>query len=203
MHLEKRLDPLAHTTHWIRVIAGAILGLALVGSCHANLVLNGGFETGNLTNWTSSLGSAAVLNQSVTSVISHSGTYSAALGNQGGLGVLSQTVSGLSVGASYELSFWLRSDGLTPNRFAVSFGGDTLDNDSNLGAFAFTEFTYNFVATATSGLLQFGSRNDPGFLELDDVAVNALAATVPEPATLALVGVAFAFVGASRRRQVT
>jgi Carbohydrate binding domain/PEP-CTERM motif len=189
---------LTRNSMWIAVALAA-----LGADAKASFIVNGDFETGNLTGWTSSQGTANVLNQSVTSVISHTGTYSAALGNQGGVGVLSQMVTGLLVGTSYDLTFWLRSDGDTPNRAAVQIGGDLLDNRANIPAFPFREFDFTFTATSTSELLQFGTRDDPGFLELDDVSITPHAAPVPEPSSLCLLligGGASLGVGFWRRR---
>jgi Carbohydrate binding domain/PEP-CTERM motif len=189
---------LARNSMWI-----AVAMAALGAEAKANFIINGGFESGNFTGWTSSQGTATVLNQSVTSVVSHSGTYSAALGNQGGLGVLSQMVMGLSVATSYDLTFWFRSDGETPNRVAVQIGGDVLANQGNIPAFQFREFDFTFTASSTSELLRFGTRNDNGILELDDVSITPHAAPVPEPSSLCLLligGGASLGLGLCRRR---
>ena len=80
----------------------------------ASLVQNGGFETGNFTNWTlTPTGSKSVVTN--TSLCVHSGLYGAALSSKGMLSTLSQTLQTVP-GQLYWLSLWLDTpQGFTPN----------------------------------------------------------------------------------------
>jgi uncharacterized repeat protein (TIGR03803 family) len=132
-----------------------------------NLVQNGGFETGDFTGW-----GGSKLGASVTSnaLYVHSGFYGAQFGPSGELGYLSQTLA-TTAGSSYSVSLWLDNEGGTPNEFQVSWNGTLLYDGIDLPAFGWTNLT--FVATATSSsILQFGFRQDPNYLGLDDVSVT-------------------------------
>jgi hypothetical protein len=146
-----------------------------------NLVTNCGFETGNFAAWTQSGNLGFTF---VSSGYAHSGTYGAQLGPVGSDGFISQQILPTIPGATYDLSYWLQSDGFTPNHFDVSWDGITIRNDSNLGAFPYTQTTnLGLVATTASTTLRFSFRDDPGFLGLDDISVVQ---HVPEPTTFAL-----------------
>ena len=72
------------------------------------------------------------------------------------------------------LSFWLDSpDGKTPNEFLVSWNGNTLLDRTNLPATGWTNIQFVVTATGTSTVLQFGFRDDPSYLGLDDISVVA------------------------------
>jgi len=168
-----------------------VLGLtaALIGSstsmAHAvNLVTNGGFETGDFTGYTLSgnvdVGNTVYVTGDPSLV--HSGTYAAGLGPIGSLGFLSQTLATIPA-QTYELSYFLQSDGLTPNEFQTIVGGTTLFDQTNIPAQPYTQYTFDFVASSASTDLTFGSQNDPSYFYLDDVSVTS-ASSVPEPSSM-------------------
>lgn len=158
-----------------KIIFAIAVGFALtITAVNAEIVLNGGFETGDFTNWTvvDTSGNTFVDNGSnYTGIVPHSGAYYAALGPVGSLGSLSQTLT-TDIGQSYLLSLWLNSpDGDTPNEFLVNWNGSTIFDQTNMPATGWRNLQFVVTATGTNTLLQFQSRNDPSFFGLDDVSV--------------------------------
>jgi hypothetical protein len=108
---------------------------------------------------------------------------------------ISQTISGLTVGQSYEVGFyWAASQqegftGATQQYWAVSLGSQTEDTSTYfLPSQGFSGWMYQtdtFTATSTSEALSFlavGNLPVPPFLLLDGVSMTA----TPEPGTLPL-----------------
>ncbi len=141
---------------------------------YSGLILNGGFETGDFTGWAVAGAVSNVLDTFVDSgsgsgIKPYSGGYLAALGPVGSLSYLSQALS-TSPGTSYFLSLWLDSpDGQTPNEFLVSWAGSTLWDETNIPAIGWTNLQFLVTASGTNSVLQFGFRDDPGYLGLDAI----------------------------------
>ena len=155
----------------------------------ASLLKNGGFETGNFTNW-SLAGNLSANFVSTLQVAPHSGQYAAVFGQVGSPAYLSQTV--LTVpGQAYLLSFWLANPtGGTPSQFLLNWitspsTTNTLISQTNLNAFGWTNEEFVVVATGTNSVLQFGFRDDPKYLGFDDVSLIPVPTPVLEPAAAA------------------
>jgi hypothetical protein len=136
-------------------------------------VQNGGFETGDFTDWTQSGSVDGYENVIADPAFTHTGQYGARISPYN-LYYLTQTLA-TTPGQSYLLSFWLNnSDGDGPNQFLAGWGATTLINETNVGAFVWTNLQYLVTATGTSTTLQFGFQNLPYYFGFDDVSVTAV-----------------------------
>jgi alpha-tubulin suppressor-like RCC1 family protein len=140
----------------------------------ANLVANGGFETGDFSGWNLSGNATPDTLVSTKSGYVHSGNYGAQCGPVGSLVYLSQSLPTIP-GITYLLSFWLNSpDGVTPNEFVLSCNGATLLDKTNLAAIGWTNLQFAVTAITTSTMLQFGFRDDNTYLGLDNVSLTRI-----------------------------
>jgi len=159
----------------------ALLFIA-AGSLNANLVVNGGFETGNFSGWTL-VDPSMLSNVGNDPAFAHSGTYHANLGTMivppgpPTQGSLSQNLATTPT-TLYTLSFWLANDitvfpgGSTFDSFSVFWNGASIFSAANLPAFPYTQFTFaNLAATGPSTTLEFRFQQDSDFFRLDDVSV--------------------------------
>jgi hypothetical protein len=152
----------------------------------ANLVDNGGFERGDFTSW---ILSGNPIPGVVDTSSPHSGTYAADLFASGSPGYMEQMLA-TTPGTTYQLTYFLESDGETPNLFSAQIDGRNVFNATNLPNHPYTEYSFSFSAAGTSTDLKFGFEDDPGALHLDDVAVAA----IPEPDSLSLLALPLALV---------
>jgi len=181
-----------------RALAGCMVAAAMLASTavHADLVTNGGFETGDFTGWTQ-FGDQTFTAVDVLSP--HSGTYAAYFGpaNTGGISQLLATTAG----TYYDVSFWLMNEADVlgnsgPNSFEFSWDGVVQTTLTNAPAFGYTQYSYVLQATGSSTQLKLNYQQIPAVWDLDDVS-----AAVPEPGSLALAGLAVALVAMQGRRR--
>ncbi|HSM77996.1 MAG TPA: PEPxxWA-CTERM sorting domain-containing protein [Bryobacteraceae bacterium] len=116
-------------------------------------------------------------------------------------GTLSQTVSD-TAGDDLVLSYFLKSDGGTPNFFSADWNGSQIAGSAVSNAPSSGYIQYSFHVTATgSDTLTFHDQNQPGYLYLDDVSLVSGGGVggVPEPATWAMMLLGFFGAGATLR----
>jgi MYXO-CTERM domain-containing protein len=181
----------------VSLIFAAAALLAVSGKqAHAvNIVLNGGFETGDFTNWSVNLSSVFPWEVDTSGQgfgnVPFDGTYFASTGCVGlhcitgtppQQASLSQDLS-TTVGDAYTLDFWFGTAYGNPMEVQALFGGAVVEDLPNIGVTPYTEYTVSgLVATSTTTQLEFLGRQDLGFNELDDVSVTDNGPTAPEPA---------------------
>ena len=163
-------------------------------------------QNGQLTLYNgSAVPGGAILGQSPTggNFVGADGAYD--------VGAITQTLTGLTKGASYAVSFsWAGVQqsgytGVTTEQWIVGFGGQTQSTavvtDASHGFTGWMNQTFTFKADGTSDVLSFLAAGtppgEPPFSLLDGVS----AVQVPEPSTLALLaGAAALCVGFTIRR---
>ncbi|WP_071188866.1 carbohydrate binding domain-containing protein [Trichormus sp. NMC-1] len=175
------------------VVGGAVAGIVVSSASPAQaleFVNNGDFASG-LTGWTNSgwIGNNSNIggNSSIKVVTNR---FSTNPGN------LSQTISSLSVGQTYNFSFDYFHTGGTPNGIIATLGSTTLASLINTTTSSFTNFSTTFVATQTSALLNLQGYNNPASAYLDNVSLTDASTPVPFDipggATIPTVGSLFA-----------
>ncbi len=183
------------------VIVGAVMALSATAAAAsaqaAELVTNGGFETGSFSGWDLS-GNAG--NTGVTTSAAISGTYGALLGPVGSDGILTQSITTVP-GSHYTFSFDLLNEGGTPNGFIASFNNNVLLSIINTAAFGPAHYSYDVVAGGPSSQIKFSYFQNPAYFHLDNVSLQGTGGAVPEPATWATMILGLGMVGALMRRR--
>ncbi len=217
----------------------ALTALAVAGSASAaNLVVNGSFDANttitkigfqnNVTGWTGGGGLTFLappgsaddgaqylaIYGPFPATSPDGGNFVLADGDPNYSDGISQTISGLTVGATYNVNFYQAAgqqqgfSGGTTERWQVSFGASSqLSSLFTLpqgGVGPWQAQSLSFVAASASQVLTFLAVGTPGGAPpislLDGVSLTA---AVPEPASWALMLGGFGIVGAALRRRAT
>lgn len=181
--------------YWNRAAIALFIALFSAPAAHANLLLNGGFETGDFTSWT--VTNSDSVNSGVNTIAPFSGTYKAFFTNAPPLVTISQIVT-TAAGQGYVLSFELaNTGGGSPSEYTVNWNGTVLADVVNSDSFAYTLMSFDVLGTGSDTVtLGFSntSAGGNGVFRLDDVQLN-----VPEPATTALLASGLLGLGIARR----
>lgn len=178
-------------------VAGAAASNALAGpvgnESGSNLVANGGFESGDLSNWSES----GLSFSQVDSLSVHSGNFAFNNGTTDAPGFISQTLN-TSAGTPYNIHLWVNIDAIPGNatQLVVRWGGSTVFDSTDISTSGYQEIVIDPFATGSTTLLEIGARNDFGGSFIDDVSVLA---TAPEPVSVALFALGLAGLGWTRR----
>jgi hypothetical protein len=185
----------------------------------AATIVNGSFETPALTpgsyevdptesgvGWTFSSQADGIASQGSPwfSTTPPDGTQAAFLQSYESIGWFSQTITDLTVGDSYAITF---SDaartGYTADEYTVSLGGVVIGDFLPTSESFTAETTASIEATSTSEVLLFQAlaavQNGP--VDVDSIIDNVnIVSSTPEPATFWLLVPAFGYLALSRRR---
>jgi hypothetical protein len=159
------------------ILVAASVCLFAASSAHAqgDLVLNGGFETGDLTSWVNVFPTHPV---AVVAGNAHSGTYALQMVSPPPNGGSSEVYQNLTLAAvPTVVDFWAETTG--NGTFSVFLDSQLVRFGSIPGATGYTEYTYTVTPTAGVGELNF-EWTSANTLYLDDVSVTP----VPEPTTM-------------------
>ena len=135
------------------------------------ITVNGGFETGDLTGWSSSGATAEFL-----AIGGEFGNYSARVTN----GFLEQDFATPTAGQHYSVSFYVAGDPeASSSSLSVFWDGEQIFGQSNVAA-GFTHYTFDVVSESDpTAALFFGFSDDASGMLIDQVKVEP----TPGPAT--------------------
>ena len=148
-----------------------------------NLVVNGGFETGELYRMDAD-GNVAPLSWGPRRlfITSHaqSGRMRRVWAPSARMGCSVKTFR-RQLGSTTRSTFGLPMSSGGPNDFTVKWNGQTLTALVNAPAQGYTEYTFDVVGTAGTSNLEFDFRQDPSQWNLDSISVTAAGSQTSSP----------------------
>ncbi|WP_240616519.1 PEP-CTERM sorting domain-containing protein [Marinobacter fuscus] len=168
-------------------------------SSHASLITNGGFESG-LAGWT------CVTPGGNCGTASWGGPKEGSrhfYGYDNGPGGLSYQSFATNIGSTYSIDFFYGSSSTSPTNNLSLEVGDLAETFSFSTDDSWSSFSSTFTAISATTSLHFFFDTDggSGTLWLDDIVVDAVVASVPEPSSIALLGLALAGLSFARRKK--
>jgi predicted nucleic acid-binding Zn-ribbon protein len=130
------------------------------------LVVNGGFETGDLTGWKAVNASVVGYDQDNP----HSGAWQARLGAGG---TLTQTIRGLVSGRTYRCSYWQRGYTDMKSAMTVTFpGGSPITVATLTGVMTYTLVSGDVVVPNGAATMDVQLSCDTNYIRFDDISVK-------------------------------
>lgn len=177
-------------------LAAALTFAVLSSPAAANVLINGGFESGVFNPWTT--GSTP----SITSAQAHTGTYSVASFSSD---LISQSFASIATSDISEVSFWAKRSGGVFDLVQFLYSDSSSDNVvvNSLGkGDDWTQFDVTSSLAAGKNLVGFQIYGtSPGPAYLDDFVINASTGGAPEPSVWAMLLAGFGAVGVGLRRR--
>lgn len=185
----------------IRVLGFLIVGLLaspLLASA-LPIVVNGGFETGDLTGWTCIGADDCQANNSPDYV--HSGSYAMRGYDNEGYATLAQTIA-TTTGSSYDFGFYSRTTyDFLDNVLRYQIGSGPVVTVPRTTAWLLTATSFVASGASTEISFYFQTYYGTGTWSIDDVAVKEVGTSVPDPgSSLLLLGMGLVGLRAWRNR---
>jgi hypothetical protein len=201
-----------------KIIAGCLFVVASGMASASNLLVNGSFENPtqaegtwqvyypSVEGWTVTAGPGLEIRNSVVGEAQHGQNF-VELDSHNGTdtnSAITQTISGLTAGATYEVSYWYSpriGQPASTNGIKALWNGLQKDAVTALGGSANSWINYTFLVTAlnSTNTLSFAAYGNDDSLggNIDNVSLSA----VPLPAAAWLFGSALLGFGVLRRKQ--
>jgi len=149
---------------------GSVTSSVAIMTVLSNLVVNGGFETGDLTGWNESGPYLSVETAGFREgLVPHSGTYYLAFGPPSD-SFISQTITD-QAGTFYMLSYWVLGNVTgVPSDVHIYWNGSLVGSLNLVPQQLYTQYSVTVIGTG-SDVLEFGLADGPGYDALDDISL--------------------------------